>query len=86
MLSTTWSCTVTSQTRFSSKAKGGRFGAQVRVGSLCDPKALPGLAHFTEHMLFYASAKYPDEDAYSKFLVCHSIANLHIYCWMSAFR
>ena len=54
------------------------------MGSLCDPPALPGLAHFTEHMLFYASTKYPDEDAYSKFLVRHRTANLHIYFWMSA--
>ena len=42
---------------------------QVRVGSLSDPKDTPGLAHFCEHMLFYASAKYPEEDAYSKFVV-----------------
>lgn len=42
---------------------------QVRVGSLLDPKKMPGLAHFCEHMLFYASEKYPEEDAYSKFLV-----------------
>jgi len=39
---------------------------QVHVGSLSDPLDLPGLAHFTEHMLFYASEKYPLEDAYSK--------------------
>lgn len=31
---------------------------------------MPGLAHFCEHMLFYASEKYPEEDAYSRFLVC----------------
>ena len=42
---------------------------QVRVGSLSDPEDTPGLAHFCEHMLFYASAKYPEEDAYSKFVV-----------------
>lgn len=42
---------------------------QVRVGSLLDSKKMPGLAHFCEHMLFYASEKYPEEDAYSKFLV-----------------
>jgi insulysin len=30
---------------------------------------MPGLAHFCEHMLFYASEKYPEEDAYSRFLV-----------------
>ncbi|KAL0046282.1 hypothetical protein WJX82_008028 [Trebouxia sp. C0006] len=40
----------------------------VRVGSLGDPDDLPGLAHFTEHMLFYASEKYPQEDEYSKFV------------------
>eukprot|EP00878_Enallax_costatus_P008268 GHUV01008644.1.p2 GENE.GHUV01008644.1~~GHUV01008644.1.p2 ORF type:complete len:143 (+),score=36.70 GHUV01008644.1:87-515(+) len=38
----------------------------VRVGSMCDPVELPGLAHFCEHMLFYSSAKYPVEDEYSK--------------------
>ncbi|EIE20423.1 hypothetical protein COCSUDRAFT_30601 [Coccomyxa subellipsoidea C-169] len=43
----------------------------VRVGSLLDPKKMPGLAHFCEHMLFYASEKYPEEDAYSKFLSEH---------------
>lgn len=37
---------------------------QVRVGSLSDPDDVPGLAHFTEHMLFYSSAKYPEEGAY----------------------
>lgn len=39
---------------------------QVRVGSMCDPAHLPGLAHFCEHMLFYSSQKYPVEDEYSK--------------------
>jgi len=34
---------------------------QVRVGSFSDPAELPGLAHFLEHMLFYASAKFPEE-------------------------
>jgi insulysin len=46
---------------------------QVRVGSLLDPADIPGLAHFCEHMLFYASEKYPEEDAYSRFLVRQSI-------------
>ena len=40
--------------------------SQVRVGSLSDPPGLDGLAHFTEHMLFYGSERYPEEDAYSK--------------------
>jgi insulysin len=36
------------------------------VGSLLDPPEFQGLAHFTEHMLFYSSEKYPVEDEYSK--------------------
>jgi insulysin len=43
----------------------------VRVGSMSDPIEFPGLAHFTEHMLFYSSSKYPEEDAYSKFISDH---------------
>ena len=31
------------------------------MGSFSDPAELPGLAHFLEHMLFYASAKFPEE-------------------------
>ena len=44
---------------------------QVRVGSLSDPSDVPGLAHFVEHMLFYSSEKYQEEDAYSKFIQEH---------------
>ncbi|KAF5473283.1 hypothetical protein F2P56_009907, partial [Juglans regia] len=40
----------------------------VRVGHFSDPEGLPGLAHFLEHMLFYASEKYPLEDSYSKYI------------------
>ncbi|KAG2487100.1 hypothetical protein HYH03_014213 [Edaphochlamys debaryana] len=40
----------------------------VCVGSISDPDAFPGLAHFTEHMLFYSSEKYPVEDEYTKFV------------------
>ncbi len=29
---------------------------------MLDPPNVQGLAHFTEHMLFYASEKYPKED------------------------
>ncbi|XP_024017952.1 insulin-degrading enzyme-like 1, peroxisomal [Morus notabilis] len=43
----------------------------VRVGSFCDPDGLEGLAHFLEHMLFYASEKYPLEDSYSKYITEH---------------
>ena len=38
---------------------------------MADPEHLPGLAHFTEHMLFYASEKYPVEDEYSKWVSDH---------------
>jgi insulysin len=43
----------------------------VDVGYFCDPDGLEGLAHFLEHMLFYASEKYPKEDSYSKFIAEH---------------
>ena len=47
----------------------------VGVGHMCDPDdrdaALPGLAHYLEHMLFLGSEKYPDEQAYRKFLNDH---------------
>jgi insulysin len=43
----------------------------VAVGSLSDPPDYNGLAHFCEHMLFYASTKYPEEGAYSDFLTRH---------------
>ncbi|KAG2683491.1 hypothetical protein I3760_10G032700 [Carya illinoinensis] len=43
----------------------------VRVGYFSDPEGLPGLAHFLEHMLFYASEKYPLEDSYSKYIAEH---------------
>ncbi|KAG5555694.1 hypothetical protein RHGRI_006366 [Rhododendron griersonianum] len=43
----------------------------VRIGSFCDPDGLEGLAHFLEHMLFYASEKFPLEDSYSKYITEH---------------
>nr|XP_009388449.1 PREDICTED: insulin-degrading enzyme-like 1, peroxisomal isoform X2 [Musa acuminata subsp. malaccensis] len=43
----------------------------VSVGSFSDPDGLEGLAHFLEHMLFYASKKYPVEDSYSKYITEH---------------
>ncbi|KAK9921921.1 hypothetical protein M0R45_030414 [Rubus argutus] len=43
----------------------------VSVGSFSDPDGLEGLAHFLEHMLFYASEKYPLEDSYSKYITEH---------------
>ncbi|WMV23837.1 hypothetical protein MTR67_017222 [Solanum verrucosum] len=41
---------------------------EVSVGYYSDPKGLEGLAHFLEHMLFYASEKYPVENSYSKYI------------------
>lgn len=40
----------------------------VGVGSLYDPLHVNGLAHFLEHMLFLGTEKYPEENAYSKFV------------------
>ncbi|CAF4192863.1 unnamed protein product [Rotaria sordida] len=41
----------------------------VTIGSLADPRDIPGIAHFLEHMLFMGSSKYPDENEYSKLIV-----------------
>ncbi|UJR37824.1 hypothetical protein I4U23_030514 [Adineta vaga] len=38
----------------------------VSIGSLADPRDVPGIAHFLEHMLFMGSSKYPGENEYSK--------------------
>lgn len=38
---------------------------------MSDPKEIPGLAHFCEHMLFLGTEKYPNENDYVKFLSEH---------------
>lgn len=43
----------------------------VNIGFMSDPKHLPGLAHFCEHMLFLGTEKYPQENEYTKFLSEH---------------
>mgnify|MGYP001028431854 CR=1 FL=1 len=43
----------------------------VHVGHFADPDEISGLAHFTEHMSFLGTEKYPDEDSYSEFLSSH---------------
>ncbi|KAL4151111.1 hypothetical protein PRNP1_010497 [Phytophthora ramorum] len=43
----------------------------VRVGFHSDPDAVPGLAHFCEHMLFLGTRKFPDENSYSAFLAAN---------------
>ncbi|CAE8667605.1 unnamed protein product, partial [Polarella glacialis] len=40
----------------------------VKVGSIFDPKEIPGLAHFCEHMLFLGTEKYPNEGDYNEYL------------------
>lgn len=43
----------------------------VNVGSWDEPKDHPGLAHFTEHMLFMGTKKYPQESEYDRYLTEH---------------
>lgn len=38
----------------------------MEVGSWSDPVKYPGMAHFTEHLLFMASETYPEENGYFK--------------------
>jgi insulysin len=40
----------------------------VRVGASHDPEAAPGVAHFTEHMLFLGTERYPRENHYKDFI------------------
>ncbi|KAJ9081352.1 metalloprotease [Entomophthora muscae] len=40
----------------------------VAVGSIADPKSMPGLAHFCEHLLFMGTKKYPKVNAYDEYL------------------
>ncbi|CAF3867523.1 unnamed protein product [Adineta steineri] len=40
----------------------------VSIGSLANPRDVPGIAHFLEHMLFMGSSKYPGENEYSKLI------------------
>lgn len=44
----------------------------VNAGAFNDPKNLPGLAHFCEHLLFMGTEKYPSENEYSSYLSSHS--------------
>ena len=43
----------------------------VKVGSFSDPREVPGLAHFCEHMSFLGTKKYPKEDEFSSYLSSH---------------
>ena len=43
----------------------------VHAGNFDDPPSTPGLAHFTEHMLFMGSVSYPGESAYFDYVLGH---------------
>ena len=43
----------------------------VNVGSFSDAKDMPGIAHAVEHLLFMGTEKYPEENAYNKYLTTH---------------
>jgi insulysin len=43
----------------------------VNVGSFSDAEDMPGIAHAVEHLLFMGTEKYPEENAYNKFLTTH---------------
>lgn len=45
-----------------------RLFFSLTIGSLSEPKDLPGLAHFCEHMLFLGTKKYPIENEFTQFL------------------
>lgn len=53
------------------KADKSAAALSVGVGFWEDPKMYPGLAHFTEHMLFQGSKAYPGEDDFMRFIDDH---------------
>lgn len=53
------------------EAEKASFAVAVEAGSLEDPPAFQGLAHFCEHMLFLGSQKYPDTEAFSTTLALY---------------
>ena len=44
---------------------------EVQAGSLMDPEDRQGLAHFTEHMLFLGTEKFPDVEEFPGYLKTH---------------
>ena len=43
----------------------------VNVGAFSDPREVPGLAHFCEHMSFLGTKKFPKEEEFSAYLSSH---------------
>ncbi|KAK4875109.1 hypothetical protein RN001_011531 [Aquatica leii] len=57
-----------------SNIKGTKLAAAalcIGVGSFSDPKDIPGLAHFLEHMVFMGSKKFPQENDFDSFITKH---------------
>lgn len=50
------------------EAEKAAASMDVSVGSGANPEAIPGLAHFLEHMLFLGTGKYPEADSYQSFI------------------
>lgn len=48
------------------------YDKAVGVGYFSDPWEIPGFAHFTEHMCFLGTEKYPDESSYYDFMARYS--------------
>ena len=49
----------------------------IGVGSFSDPRAVQGLAHFLEHMIFMGSKKYPTENEYDAYISVSTAKDLH---------
>ena len=50
------------------QSKNFAASVSVAVGASSDPRLLPGIAHFTEHMCFLGSKAYPEENEYKQYL------------------
>ena len=48
---------------------------EVRVGSMSNPEAWPGLAHFCEHMLFLGTSSFPEEGEFARFISSNGGSN-----------
>ena len=49
-------------------AKKAAAAMDVQVGCFSDPRELPGLAHFCEHMLFLGTERFPVEGDFERFV------------------
>ncbi|OQV25668.1 Insulin-degrading enzyme [Hypsibius exemplaris] len=50
------------------KTEKAAAALDVNIGCMSDPWKLQGLAHFLEHMLFLGTEKYPEENAFEKYV------------------